>query len=123
MELARVVGEDPSRHEKLENWIRGRDRSRLDLLFDILMNIYRDLLRLSVHAPEAEPRTGVPVQELQPWASRLGPQGISDSIRKIEEARTAVAGYGYLPLVLYSLFEQMPRGGAASVPSSRAHRS
>jgi DNA polymerase-3 subunit delta' len=122
MALATLVTGAAERHEKLEPWLRNRDRSKLALLFDLLLLWYGDLLRVAVGAPDAV--TGLANEddeaELRIWAQRLGPSAIVESIRKIEEAREAVDGYGYVPLVLYSLFENMPRGPAALQRSAGA---
>ena len=108
--LATVPPGSPERHEKLETWCRSKDRSRLLLLFDLLLHGYRDLLRSRVQA-DASGSSADPLQaDETAWASRLGPRGIAECIRKVEEARETVEGYGYVPLVLYSLFEQMPSG-------------
>lgn len=117
--LATAPATAPELHKLLDGWLRERDRSRLDLLFDLMLLWYRDLLRLAVGAPDesdglanADRRA-----DLDRWAGRLSPADLARAVRRIEEARRAVDGYGYLPLVLYSLVERLPRGPVPRHPS------
>lgn len=106
---------DADVHRRLDEWMRSRDKTRAGLLFDLLLLLCEDLLRLSARAPDD--REGLAnadrAAELETWAARLSPADIRESARLVEEAKEALDGYGYFPLVLYSLLEQMPRGLAA----------
>lgn len=104
----------PDLHRILDGWLRERDRSRLDLLFDLMLLWYRDLLRVAVGVPDSADglANADRLAELERWAGRLTPSDLASAVRRIEEARRSVDGYGYLPLVLYSLVERLPRGPA-----------
>lgn len=104
----------PDLHQALDGWLRERDRSRLDLLFDLMLLWYRDLFRVTVGAPDVvEGLANIDRQaDLERWAGRLAPADLAAAVRRIEDARRSVDGYGYLPLVLYSLVERLPRGSA-----------
>ncbi len=113
IDLATIEG-GAEHHERLESLIRGKDRSRIELILDLLLLWYRDLLRCSTGGADALEgyANADRAADLEEWSRRLGHAELADSIDRVEEARDALRGYGYLPLVLYSLLEQLPRGTA-----------
>jgi DNA polymerase-3 subunit delta' len=114
VDLATVEGGGAEHHEKLEALIRGKDRGRIELIFDLLLLWYRDLLRCGTGGADTVEgyANADRVSDLEEWSRRLSHADLSESIEKVEEARDALRGYGYLPLVIYSLLEQLPRGSA-----------
>lgn len=110
--LIRSDRRDPERHTRIDGWLKQRERVRLILLFDLLTLWFRDLLRIRCNA--VDPRDGLANEDrradLEHDAGLLTPADISESIRLVEEARRSADGYGYAPLVLYSLLERLPRG-------------
>jgi len=116
LELAMLEAGDAGHHDRMESLLRGRDKARVELIFDLLLLWYRDLLRCSAGGPDAAEGYANADREadLAVWSRRLDHSDIAESIDKVEDARAALRGHGYLPLVLYSLIEQLPRGAVAS---------
>lgn len=112
IELIRSDRRDPARHARIDGWLKIRERIRLTLLFDLLTLWYRDLLR--IHCGAVDPEDGLANadrrSDLELDAGRYTSDDILASIRLVEEARRSADGYGYAPLVLYSLLERLPRG-------------
>lgn len=110
----------PDRHERVEPWARAKNRERLDLLLELMLLWYGDVLRLRAGHPDAvgglanTDRTA----DLERFAARLGAEEVRAGVLAIEDARRAIDGYGYVPLVLSALVEVVPRGGrgAAQAP-------
>ncbi|HEX7880884.1 MAG TPA: DNA polymerase III subunit [Candidatus Eisenbacteria bacterium] len=104
---------DPAIHERLDAWLRGKDRSRLHLLLELMLLWEGDLLRTKIGA--VDPREGLAnadrEADLVSAAARLPLDAIERTVRAIEEARSAVHGHGYLPLVLPALAESVARTG------------
>lgn len=112
---------NPERHSQIDAWLKARERLRLTLLLDLLRLWFRDLLRVRVGS--IDPVEGLAnadrAHELQQQAAGISEAEISQSIRLIEETRAALDGYGYAPLVLYSLLERLPAGATTLSLSSR----
>lgn len=112
---------DPERHGQIDAWLKARERTRLFLLLDLLRLWFRDLLRVRVGA--VDPVEGLAnadrADELARQAARLSEAQIAESIRLVEETRAALDGYGYAPLVLYSLLERLPAGNTTPTPAAR----
>lgn len=118
IELLRAGRGDPERHGLIDGWLKNRERVRLALLFDLLTLWYRDLLRVRCGAVDAEEGLANVDRraDIERDAAGLTPADILESIRLVEEARRSADGYGYAPLVLYSLLERLPRG-STGVPT------
>ncbi|TPW13309.1 MAG: DNA polymerase III subunit delta' [bacterium] len=101
----------PEIHERLDPWLRGKDRSRLDLLFDLMLLWQSDLVRVKLGA--VDPGEGLAnhdrLQDLMAEAPDRSFEEIESSVQAVEEARRAVDGHGYLPLVLPALVESVAR--------------
>jgi hypothetical protein len=101
----------PDLHERLEPWLRSRDRGRLELLLDLMLLWYGDLLRLRLGA--VDPVDGLANDDrrgdLEAQASNRSFEEIEKSVAAIEQARSAIEGNGYIPLVLPALVETLPR--------------
>jgi DNA polymerase-3 subunit delta' len=116
--------DDPKAHDRLERWVRFKDKSKFYLLFDLFLLWFDDLLRVSVGA--ADPKEGLAnadrLADLKTWARRLPASDVLESVRLVEVARAAALGYGYMPLVLYSLMERLPKGLRRGASVSLSHR-
>ena len=112
--LVTALAGQPEVHERLEPWLRGKDRSRLGLLFDLMLLWQSDLLRVKLGA--TDPREGLANDDRLPDLEAQAPyrslEEIESSVRAIEEARRAVDGHGYLPLVLPAFVESVARRGS-----------
>ena len=103
----------PEIHERLDPWLRGKDRSRLGLLFDLMLLWQSDLLRIKLGA--TDPREGLAnadrLHDLEAQAPQQTFEQLELTVQAVEEARRAVDGHGYLPLVLPNLVETVARRG------------
>jgi DNA polymerase-3 subunit delta' len=105
----------PGRHEAIEPWARAKDRERLDLFLELMLLWYGDVHRLRAGHPDATDglANADRAADLDRFAARLSAEQLRAGVQAVEDARRAVDGYGYVPLVLSALVEGVPRGVGA----------